>query len=257
MTVSQSLDAYLEPTRLSFSSPPVSEIMPQTHSSDESYPVFSPSPSSRKQSFSSTLIVVPATTTTSVATTNVTTASNNTLQPGSFVRQHRRQSSVNTVSWTDQGEVSSGRIRQVSTILDPSHETDEGEVTLRRKPGHRRQSSMGISFYRNEEHQTTHRRRYSYASSSWIRDADDEYDGDDISTRTGRSRPCSWGPVGDFFYRDSLSFFESERSSFSHQECNFIISFPIRNLFNVAFQIRNCIILHRKISVFSLAERSL
>lgn len=92
-------------------------------------------------------------------------------------------------------------------------EIDEAEVTLRRK--HRRQSSVGISF-RSDDQPSTHRRRSSYASSSWVRDADDE--ADELSTR--RSRPGSWGPVGEFFYRDSLSFCESERSPASHHECN-------------------------------------
>lgn len=117
MTVSQSLDAYLEPNRLSFSSPPASELMPQGHSSEDSYPVFSPLPLSRKESIqSNALAIVPTPTTTATTTT-----SSNTLQPGSFVRQHRRQSSINTVSWTDQGETSSGRIRHISTNLDPSN----------------------------------------------------------------------------------------------------------------------------------------
>lgn len=90
---------------------------------------------------------------------------------------------------------------------------------MRRRPSHRRQSSVGISFYRQEEH--SHRRRFSYASSSWIRDADDnDDDADEMSIRTGRSRPCSWGPVGEFFYRESLCFSESERSPISHHECN-------------------------------------
>lgn len=245
MNISHSLDAYLEPNRLSFSSPPASELIQQGHSSDESYPVFSPLPASRKQSLQSNVLVpiVPATTS---ATGTTTTTSSNTLQPGTFVRQHRRQSSINTVSFTDQGETSSGRIRQISTNLDPSHvscfslfhtrgvqhlinmienyhrkETeDENGVTLRRRPSHRRQSSVGISFYRSEEQHSSHRRRFSYASSSWMRDADDEDEPDEISTRTGRGRPYSWGPIGDFFYRDSLSFCESDRSPFSHQECN-------------------------------------
>ncbi len=43
----------------------------------------------------------------------------NTLQPGA-ARGHRRQSSVNTVSWTDQGDSSVGRSRPLSNNLDPS-----------------------------------------------------------------------------------------------------------------------------------------
>lgn len=105
-----------------------------------------------------------------------------------------------------------------------SKETDEGEVTLRRT--NRRKSSLGSSFRRSDES----RRRSSYASSSWIRDADDEAEPDELSTRTGRSRPGSWGPIGEFFYRDSLSFCDSERSPVSHHECNSkkrIFSVPI------------------------------
>lgn len=114
MTVSHSLDAYLEPTRLSFSSPPVSELTQE----EESYPVFSPLHQSRKQSLQSNVVppsgaLVNAPTTTSSGT--------NTLQPGSFVRQHRRQSSVNTVSWTDQGDATTGRVRRLSTTLNPSN----------------------------------------------------------------------------------------------------------------------------------------
>lgn len=98
-------------------------------------------------------------------------------------------------------------------------ERDEAEVTLRRRPRHRRQSSVGITFNRGDDYPD--RRRYSYASS-YIRDEDDDDDdGDDVSTRTGRGRPYSWGPVGEFFYRDSLSFCDSERSPTSHHECKF------------------------------------
>lgn len=79
---------------------------------------------------------------------------------------------------------------------------------------------MGISI-RSELHESRRRRSSYTTSSSWIRDADDEADADEMSTRTGRSRPCSWGPIGEFFYRDSLSFCDSERSPMSHHECNF------------------------------------
>lgn len=122
MTVSHSLDAYLEPTRLSFSSPPISELQ---QGSEESYPVFSPLHQSRKQSLQSNVVPSGAliSTTTAAgttATTTTTTTSTHTLQPGSFVRQHRRQSSVNTVSWTDQGDATTGR-RRLSTTLNPSN----------------------------------------------------------------------------------------------------------------------------------------
>lgn len=116
MTVSHSLDAYLEPTRLSFSSPPASELLPQGQSSDESYPVFSPSPHKHEEQSSALEgnLAVLVSSTAAAATTS------NTLQPGSFSRHHRRQSSV-TVSWTDQGDTASSRIRQILMPLDPSN----------------------------------------------------------------------------------------------------------------------------------------
>lgn len=49
MTVS--LDAYLEPRRISFESPPSSELRPQ--SQEESYPVFSPPPIRRRHTLAS------------------------------------------------------------------------------------------------------------------------------------------------------------------------------------------------------------
>lgn len=116
MTVSHSLDAYLEPTRLSFSSPPASELLPQGQSSDESYPVFSPLPRSDKHDNQSSGF--EGNVTVSVSSTTATTS--NTLQPGSLSRHHRRQSSV-TVSWTDQGDTTLSRVRHISMALDPSN----------------------------------------------------------------------------------------------------------------------------------------
>lgn len=51
MTVS--LDAYLEPRRISFESPPSSELLPRAHSPEESYPVFSPPPLRRRHTVAS------------------------------------------------------------------------------------------------------------------------------------------------------------------------------------------------------------
>lgn len=145
--MTHSLDAYLEPTRLSFSSPPISELTQHGGESDESFPVFSPLHQSRKQSFQSNIgsggafnnnavattetggtttgtgTGIAATTATTITTPAAmsTTSGSNTLQPGSFTRQHRRQSSVNTVSWTDQGDANSGRVRRLSTQLHPSN----------------------------------------------------------------------------------------------------------------------------------------
>ncbi|CAH0726071.1 unnamed protein product, partial [Brenthis ino] len=51
MTVS--LDAYLEPRRISFESPPSSDLLPRAHSPEESYPVFSPPPIRRRHTVAS------------------------------------------------------------------------------------------------------------------------------------------------------------------------------------------------------------
>ena len=47
MTVS--LEGYLEPTRISFGSPPSSELNPRVASPDETFPVFSPPPDRSSQ----------------------------------------------------------------------------------------------------------------------------------------------------------------------------------------------------------------
>lgn len=57
------------------------------------------------------------------ATATATTSTSHTLQPGGVqLRQHRRQSSINTVSWTDQGDSTSAR--PLSYNLDPSDVRD-------------------------------------------------------------------------------------------------------------------------------------
>lgn len=107
-------------------------------------------------------------------------------------------------------------------------------MTLRRRrPRHRRQSSVGISWNRFQER----RRRSSF--TSWARDNDYVVDGDEatardadvddedendddvegISGRTALSRPYSWGPVGEFYRQQSMCFSEIDRSLLSHQEC--------------------------------------
>lgn len=70
MTVS--LEGYLEPTRISFGSPPSSELNPRGPSPDETFPVFSPPPYDRGPTDRSL---------------------------GSSVRRHRRQSSFIGPSW--------------------------------------------------------------------------------------------------------------------------------------------------------------
>lgn len=98
--------------------------------------------------------------------------------------------------------------------------TSPAPPTLRRRPSHRRQSSVAaISWSRFDQNTggaaNPSSRRDSNAS--WMRDGELDYD---MSTRTGRSgRPFSWGPVGEFYYRESLCLSETDRSLFSHHEC--------------------------------------
>lgn len=272
-----SLEGYLDDKRISYGSPPDSELhvaLQARPCSEESFPVFSPLPVFRQHPVVSAdsgvlqgsninmglnqEIAVPTedpsdspdavtATTTNTATTVTTTSTSHTLQPGGVqMRQHRRQSSINTVSWTDQGDSTS--VRPLSYNLDPSEvrrsyfesaisvlesnvsnvfvkETSEQEpvpaVTLRRRPSHRRQSSAAISWSRFEDTGSTGRRD-SFASS-WMRD-DPDYE--ELSTRAGpvaSSRPYSWGPVGEFFYRESLSHHsDTDRSLFSHHVCTLL-----------------------------------
>lgn len=106
-------------------------------------------------------------------------------------------------------------IQLIYAILCLQENDEENNVKLRRRPSHRRQSSVAISWSRFEDQ--SDRRRDSNAS--WARD-EDIYD--EVSTRTGRSRPNSWGPVGEFYYRESLCLSETDRSLFSHQECKLL-----------------------------------
>lgn len=143
-----SLDGYLDDKRMSYGSPPDSEL------TIESFPVFSPSPSIRRNGGgggptngsdpsdvcspsvgptppvpATTMLMItlppqttpiPTTTTTAAAVSPQPPQQQHTLQPGGVqMRQHRRQSSINTVSWTDQGGDSSS-LRPLSYNLDPS-----------------------------------------------------------------------------------------------------------------------------------------
>lgn len=105
--MSGSLDGYLEPQRLSFSSPPASELLPAALiGSDESYPVFSPPP---------------------YDDTREGARNNSLYPPRPAPRTHRRQSSLNTVSWPDQYD-STPRARLASNNLDPHEVRERGGV---------------------------------------------------------------------------------------------------------------------------------
>lgn len=124
----------------------------------------------------------------------------------SNVREHRRQSSGNTVSWNepllatcvDQEKIAEENTEQSKEIV-----IDSTTVTLRNKLLHRRHLSMGNASYSLDE---PNRRSRRSSNLSWSREE---------STTV---RPYSWGPVGTMYYLESLSM-ECPNPA-SHAECN-------------------------------------
>lgn len=112
MTVS-SLDAYLEPQRLSISSPPGSDHLPRIPSLDETFPVFSPPPQEFRDAN-------PDSSQTHTLLPSVVGVDNAAQTSPQSTRQHRRQSSLNTVSWPDQNLDENGQRRRYSSTLNPS-----------------------------------------------------------------------------------------------------------------------------------------
>ena len=99
----------------------------------------------------------------------------------------------------------------------------ESKVKLRRRSAsQRRRSSVAISWSRFED--PSDKRRDSTAS--WVQEGDDM-----PSTRVGR--PDSWGPVGEFYYRESLCLSETDRSLFSHHECKSFLYIKMLYIFHI------------------------
>ncbi|XP_058452792.1 uncharacterized protein LOC131431219 [Malaya genurostris] len=212
MTVS--LDAYLDPQRMSFESP--NELLARVCSPDDTFPVFSPPPCEKEQP---ALVIHNA---------------NTLLHPNKTAmqtRQHRRQSSLNAVSWPNPNELTiSPRQRRLSNNLTPGEDNVDQAPSPRspRSPRasmrhqHRRQSSMGTSVAPEELTVDPSRRRSSFLVSLFVDDDATRYD--DLTTMGGtrkRSRARSfWGPVGEAGFRDSIRSATS-RSPVSHHECNY------------------------------------
>lgn len=130
MTVS--LDAYLDPTRISYGSPADYEMLPRISSPDDTFPVFSPPPFDVKSfNFMSQFLYSSAFLKMQARESRV--VDQNMLVPpnmngggsssGSSVaaaqpfRRHRRMSSLNAVSWPNPNELSvSPRQRRMSTV---------------------------------------------------------------------------------------------------------------------------------------------
>ncbi|XP_055550145.1 piezo-type mechanosensitive ion channel component isoform X2 [Wyeomyia smithii] len=212
MTVS--LDAYLDPQRMSFESP--NEMLGRVCSPDETFPVFSPPPCEKEQ---------PALV---IQTTNTLNLPSKTAMQ---TRQHRRQSSFNAVSWPNPNELTvSPRARRLSNTLTPAEDNVDTAASPRspRSPRsiyrqqHRRKSSMGTSVAPDELTVDPSRRRSSFLASLFVDDDITRYD--DMAGGGGggggrkRSRGRSfWGPVGEAGLRDSIRSATS-RSPVSHHE---------------------------------------
>uniref|UniRef100_A0A182VUH8 Piezo-type mechanosensitive ion channel component n=1 Tax=Anopheles minimus TaxID=112268 RepID=A0A182VUH8_9DIPT len=235
MTVS--LDAYLDPQRMSFDSP--NDLMARVCSPDDTFPVFSPPPFERDQP--------PL-----VATTT------NTLMPPTKTalqtRQHRRQSSLNAVSWPANNELTVSPKAQHRTVPagniympteepvngrdnnDQSQQPSQSPRSPRsprsatfapNQPRHRRLSSIGSGSGVPDEltggDAVGARRRSSFLVSLFVDEDTTRYDevtttanGGPISRRRSRSRSF-WGPVGEAGLRDSIRSARS-RSPVSHHE---------------------------------------
>lgn len=142
MTVS--LDAYLDPHRISYGSPADYEMVPRISSPDDTFPVFSPPPFDVKTSASclckrfhlnnfhqdhdphvidQNMLVPPNLN--GGGSSSGSSIGGNGQPPG---RRHRRLSSLNTVSWPNQHDLAiSPRPRRMSTVA--SSEAGAHDVT--------------------------------------------------------------------------------------------------------------------------------
>ncbi|XP_054082436.1 uncharacterized protein LOC128920083 [Zeugodacus cucurbitae] len=105
--------------------------------------------------------------------------------------RHRRQSSVNVVSWNETVSVQCAPDENTDPAEEPSVEVP---VTMREKVLHRRHLSLGNATYPLDEQSILQDGNRRYSNVSWARDAE--------AQRT-KMRPHSWGPVGTA-YLDSL-----------------------------------------------------
>ncbi|XP_058124616.1 piezo-type mechanosensitive ion channel component isoform X1 [Anopheles coustani] len=244
MTVS--LDAYLDPQRMSFDSP--NDLMARVCSPDDTFPVFSPPPFEKDQQQPVYPTVPPVATT---VTANTLMPPAKTMPPALQTRQHRRQSSLNAVSWPANHELTISpktqhRVLPAAYMANDdaaSRENEQQQHSPRsprsprsttfapNQPRHQRLSSMGsgsgmpdeLAGGGGEAIGGGARRRSSFLVSLFV-DDDTQYDGvtttvnggPTLSRRRSRSRSY-WGPVGEAGLRDSIRSARS-RSPVSHHE---------------------------------------
>ncbi|KAG5675805.1 hypothetical protein PVAND_005679 [Polypedilum vanderplanki] len=210
MTIS--LDAYLDPTKISYGSP-ADYDMPRISSPDETFPVFSPPPLDDRdsQTIDQNMLVPP----------NMNGGQGTSGTVGTSGRRHRRLSSLNTVSWPNPNELTvSPRQRRMSTVdsleVDEAKDMDDEKSLISpRIKSPRRKSSYSTSIAPDELTLDPSSRRRSSFVTSWAIDDDD--DEGLTTTRASRRRKYSWGPVGESCFRDSIRS-ASSRSPVSHHE---------------------------------------
>jgi hypothetical protein len=124
MTVS--LDAYLDPQRISYGSPAEYDMVPRISSPDDTFPVFSPPPydvnQDRESVIDQNMLVPPNSTSSGPA-------------PTPQARRHRRLSSLNTVSWPNPNELTvspTPKPRRMSTVASSDAGAQEVDVILER-----------------------------------------------------------------------------------------------------------------------------
>lgn len=122
----------------------------------------------------------------SIISSNITNERRSSLST-----KHRRQSSVNAVSWNDTVSI------KCSTPNKPTQKPEELHVTMRKKLLHRRHQSVGNAKYSLEDSvqklQDTNRR---LSNLSWAQEE---------TLRRYSKRPNSWGPVGTDIYATDTS----------------------------------------------------
>ncbi|XP_065355463.1 piezo-type mechanosensitive ion channel component [Calliphora vicina] len=131
----------------------------------------------------------------------------------SFTTRHRRQSSVNAVSWNDTVSI------KCATPSKPLQKQEELHVTMRKRLLHRRHQSVGNAKYPIEDnshkHQDSNRR---LSNLSWAQEE---------ALMRYSKRPNSWGPVGtDLYATDTSMLYANACCDLRlHGQCIFIFYF--------------------------------
>ncbi|KAM7351122.1 uncharacterized protein ACRADG_004099 [Cochliomyia hominivorax] len=152
----------------------------------------------------------------SIISSNITNERRSSLST-----RHRRQSSVNAVSWNDTVSI------KCSTPNKSNQKPEELNVTMRRKLLHRRHQSVGNAKYSlddsTQKHQDANRR---LSNLSWAQEE---------ALMRYSKRPSSWGPVGtDIYATDTSMLYANACCDLRlHGQCIFDFFLMILNFFQI------------------------